>query len=322
MGVHQSTTKDLSPWLSSQSRSASNTNSSSPVPQTPVPAAATSVPWFAVRVVQVLLGLCQVYPHRVPRPPSDASDQPAGSTTVHLYAHLHPVFSQSRVQVFRGCRNSRNGSHYLRLGYWGIDPFHLQYTMTPHYRLGRLITSFLDGSQKLPLPEDLNFLARPGIMFVLCQWLQGQLVWLLALKEATPQQRAEFERTGRPCEELLKRCWEMYPKVLSHTIKEFKKCVGDNLTADDCETLETLHFYRNALAHGFFHLSDLEGDAPVLYHRSPNCINGKCLDLDDKAFGEFVGGVLNVVRLIDRVATGNGINYRKSVLRFETGAHT
>ena len=89
--------------------------------------------------------------------------------------------------------------------------------MTSHYRLGRWITGFLDGSQELfPLPDDLN-LARPGIMFVLCQWLQGQLAWLLALKEATSQQRAEFERTGRLCEELLKRCWEMYPKVPSHT---------------------------------------------------------------------------------------------------------
>ena len=41
-------------------------------------------------------------------------------------------------------------------------------------------------------------MSRPGIIFVTCVWLHTQMVWLLALQEATEADRAAFNRTKPP----------------------------------------------------------------------------------------------------------------------------
>ena len=108
--------------------------------------------------------------------------------------------------------------------------------------------------------DDFEILAGPGQIFMLCQWLHSQVVYLLALQQATAEERAEFRQNPRYEGSIMNRQMDLQKDSLGPVIKEFICAFGDELTPDDRRRLDEFKFTRNSLAHCFFSLRHLEDE--------------------------------------------------------------
>lgn len=106
--------------------------------------------------------------------------------------------------------------------------------------------------------DDFEILARPGEIFILCQLLHSQVVYLLALQQAAAEERAESRQNPRFEGSIVIRQEELQKESLGPVIKEFICAFGDELTPDDRRRLDEFKFTRNSLAHCFFSLRHLE----------------------------------------------------------------
>lgn len=106
--------------------------------------------------------------------------------------------------------------------------------------------------------EDFELLTRPGQLFMLCQWLHSRLVILLALKQATEKEQGLFRQNPDYRGSIRNQQLELQEQFLGTVLRKFLCVFDDELTDQDRKYLEDLRFYRNALAHCFFSLYQLE----------------------------------------------------------------
>ena len=106
--------------------------------------------------------------------------------------------------------------------------------------------------------DDFDILARPGQLFMLCLWLHSQLGYLLALKQASTEERDQFRQDPHYQGSIISQWAELHRKDLGPLLAEFKYAFGAQLASDDIRRLEDLKDIRNSFAHSFFSLRHLE----------------------------------------------------------------
>ena len=105
---------------------------------------------------------------------------------------------------------------------------------------------------------DFDILARPGQLFMLCLWLHSQLGFLLALKQASSEERDHFRQDPFYLGSITTQREELHRKNLGTLLAEFSCVFGSELADEDRGRLEELKDIRNSFAHSFFSLHHLE----------------------------------------------------------------
>ena len=108
--------------------------------------------------------------------------------------------------------------------------------------------------------DDLDILARPGQLFMLCLWLQSQLGYLLALKQASTEERDQFRQDPFYLGSIITQWAELHRKDLGSLLAEFSCAFGGELADEDRGRLEDLKNIRNSFPHSFFSLHHLEDE--------------------------------------------------------------
>ena len=116
--------------------------------------------------------------------------------------------------------------------------------------------------------DDFDILARPGQLLMLCLWLHSQLVYLLALKQASKKERDIFRQESHYQGSIIDQRVEMQRENLGSSMAKFKCAFGDELTHDDLLCLEQLKDVHNGLVHCFFSLHSLDNRSGFVTYAS------------------------------------------------------
>ena len=167
----------------------------------------------------------------------------------------------------------------------------------------------IDGSVTI---DDFDILARPGQLFMLCLWLHSQLGYLLALKQASAEERDHFRQDPHYPGSIITQWAELHRKDLGPLLAEFKCAFGGELASEDLGRLEDLKDIRNSFAHSFFSLHHLE-DAGGFVSYAPKHKEEKAhvwqLFTDETAAQSYMKDFLKLGECFDRLCRNMDIAY-------------
>ena len=114
--------------------------------------------------------------------------------------------------------------------------------------------------------DDFDILVRPGQLFMLCLWLHSQLVYLLALKQASEEERNRFRQDSHYQGSITDQRVKLHRKDLTPTITDFQSAFGSELMREEVDYMERLKLIRNSLAHSFFSLHHLKDEDGFMFY--------------------------------------------------------
>ncbi len=160
--------------------------------------------------------------------------------------------------------------------------------------------------------DDLEILNRPGQIFMMCLWLHSQLVYLLALKQASDQERDRFRHNAGYQGSIQDQQVELQRENLGLVVKEFLRVFDNELQCDDLHHLEKFMFIRNSLAHCFFslhHLDDQSGFVSYASNRQRDRDRIWILSMDETAMKLHIQEFLKLGECFHRLCRNMNIEY-------------
>ena len=162
--------------------------------------------------------------------------------------------------------------------------------------------------------DDFDILVRPGQLFMLCLWLHSQLVYLLALKQASEEERDKFRHDPYYQGSIIEQRVKLHRKNLGPVITDFQSVFDSELMHEDLNRMEGLKFIRNSLAHSFFslhHLKDEGGFLSYVSNRKEENDTIWQLFTDEAAAQSYMNDFLELGICFNRLCQNMDIDYNR-----------